>query len=271
MTQSQSYTDQMGRQVEVPFPPRRIVSLVPSQTELLFHLGLDEAVVGLTKFCVHPKEKWRSKPRIGGTKKLHLDRIAELRPDLIIGNKEENERNQIEELAKEFPVWMSDIVTLEDAFSMIKSVGELVDKQAAAGQLLTELGHLFNDQTSAPVRPPISVAYLIWRKPWMVAASGTFIDSMLQTAGFQNVFADKTRYPEITLEELSAARPAVILLSSEPYPFQQKHFAEMEEHCRGAVLKLVDGELFSWYGSRMLLAAPYFANLRSELLLSLKR
>ena len=257
-----TFTDQMGRKVEVPFPPRRIVSIVPSQTELLFHLGLDGEVVGLTKFCIHPEEKWREKPRVGGTKKLLLDRIAELKPDLIIGNKEENERAQIEELEKHFPVWMSDIETAGEAFEMMMAVGEMTDKKGEAEKLVSQIQSAFD---KIPKGKTHRAAYLIWRQPWMVAAGGTFINEMMKMAGLKNVFPNKTRYPEITLEELSAAKPEVVLLSSEPYPFQEKHFAELEKHCPEAVLKLVDGELFSWYGSRMLIAAEYFGNLKMEI------
>ncbi|MBK9013298.1 MAG: ABC transporter substrate-binding protein [Saprospiraceae bacterium] len=263
------FTDQLGNTVHLDAPPRRIISLVPSQTELLFDLGLDEEVVGLTKFCVHPKEKWRTLPRVGGTKKVDFEKIAALHPDLIIGNKEENDRSQIEELQRHYPVWMSDIVTVEDAFSMIKSVGEITGKATKAQELAEEIrialqSSVVNHQSSIPT------AYLIWYRPWMAVGSGTFIDSMLAQAGFTNVFHQKTRYPEITLEELAAAAPQVVMLSSEPFPFKEQHIAEIKQLCPSTVVKLVDGELFSWYGSRMLQAAPYFASLRKEVLTALK-
>ena len=256
------WIDQMGRQLKAPFPPQRIVSLVPSQTELLFHLGLDQEVVGLTKFCIHPEHHWRNKPRIGGTKKLHLDRISELEPDLIIGNKEENERGQIEALEKDFPVWMSDILTIDDALEMIGTLSELVDRRAQGIALVDELSPHF---AAKPFTMRPKAAYLIWRQPWMGVGSQTFIDSMLNCAGFKNILAKKTRYPEISLEELSRLQPDVVMLSSEPYPFKDKHLAEIQEHCPQSIVKLVDGELFSWYGSRMLKAAPYFAKLHAEI------
>ncbi len=268
---SRIFLDQMNRKVEIPvFPPRRIVSLVPSQTELLFDLGLDEEVVGLTKFCIHPEEKWRSKPRIGGTKKVDFDKIAGLHPDLIIGNKEENDRSQIEELAKHYPVWMSDITTLDDAHDMIKSVGEITGKAEVAKDLAEKIRTVFKSPFTS-LQSPITTAYLIWYRPWMAAATDTFIDSMMTATGFQNIFSNKTRYPEITLEELSAAKPDVVMLSSEPFPFKEKHLAEIQQHCPESVVRLVDGELFSWYGSRMLLAAPYFANLHTQISHALKK
>ena len=125
--------DQMHRKIHLPrFPLRRIISLVPSQTELLYDLGLEEEVVGITKFCVHPPEWFQSKARVGGTKTIHFEKIKALQPDLIIGNKEENEREQIEALAECFPVWMSDIATLEDALDMMLRVGALVDRPEQA-------------------------------------------------------------------------------------------------------------------------------------------
>lgn len=263
------YTDQIGNSLKLDAPPQRIISLVPSQTELLFDLGLDDEVVGLTKFCIHPNEKWRTKPRVGGTKQLDFEKIAALKPDLIIGNKEENDRSQIEHLQSLYPVWMSDIVTLDDALDMIKSLGEITGKAANAKHLTTEIQTTFQ----SPIvnrKSEIKVAYLIWYKPWMAVGGGTFIDSMMAQVGFTNVFHAETRYPEITLERLAAAAPQVILLSSEPFPFKEKHFEEIRELCPTALLKLVDGEMFSWYGSRLLLAATYFSSLRNELTALLK-
>lgn len=258
------FTDQLNRTVTLPaWPPRRIVSLVPSQTELLADLGLENEVVGITKFCVHPEEWFREKTRVGGTKTLNFGKIKSLNPDLIIGNKEENERAQIEELAADFPVWLSDVYTLEDAYDMIGRVGELVGKTAEAQKLIEKVKTAF-----AVHRVPCTVhrvAYFIWRKPFMAAGRDTFIDEMLRVAGFQNIFSHKNRYPEISLDELAAAQPEIILLSSEPYPFSEKHFAPFREVCPQARIQLVDGEMFSWYGSRLLHSAAYFRKLRETL------
>lgn len=255
------FTDQLHRLVELPtWPPQRIVSLVPSQTELLQTLGLEQEVVGITKFCVHPEHWYRVKPRIGGTKTLNLEKIAALRPDLIIGNREENDRSQIEALAARWPVWLSDILTLDDACDMVLRVGELTGKATEARGLEAEIRQRFDALSTA--RPePVRAAYFIWRKPYMVAASGTFIHDMLGRAGFQNVFAHLSRYPEIALEALAAAQPEVLLLSSEPYPFAEKHFGPFREACPQAKIWVVDGEMFSWYGSRLLLAERYFKRL----------
>lgn len=259
MAQLVTLTDQMGRQVALPFPPRRIVSLVPSQTELLYDLGLGERVVGITRFCVHPESWFRSKPRVGGTKQVRVERIEALRPDLIIGNKEENDREQIELLAQRYPVWMSDIKTLDDALQMIQQVGQLTDTVEQALRLVRNIRAAF-----AECRPPSTTrtAYFIWRNPWMVAAADTFIQEMMREAGMDNVFAHKQRYPEISLHELAELAPELILLSSEPYPFKEKHMAEIQAACPGALVRLADGEMFSWYGSRLLYSPGYFAGLR---------
>lgn len=259
------FLDQLGRSLQLTsFPPQRIVSLVPSQTELLHYLGLEKEVVGITKFCVHPEHWFRSKTRIGGTKHLHLDRIQALRPDLIIGNKEENPKEQIEELMQHYPVWMSDIQTLEDAYDMIHQIGRLSDRASKAGELVSELQNRFASLPPLPSTP--SVAYFIWRNPYMVAANHTFIHEMIQAAGFQNAFQHKNRYPEISLEELKDLDVDLLFLSSEPYPFKNKHFEEFKPFCQQAVIKIVDGELFSWYGSRLLYSAAYFKELREELI-----
>lgn len=251
-------TDQMHRQVTLPrFPPRRIISLVPSQTELLYDMGLSEEVVGITKFCVHPPEWFQSKARVGGTKTLHFEKIKALQPDLIIGNKEENERVQVETLAEHFPVWMSDIATLEDALDMMMRVGALVGRVERALALADQISASFQAYREQRL-PPRRAAYFIWRKPYMVAAGGTFIHEMMRIAGFENVFADRERYPEITLDTLAAARPEYIFLSSEPFPFAEKHIAVFQETCPHACIRIVDGEMFSWYGSRLRHAPDYF-------------
>lgn len=263
------FIDQMQRKVCVEFPPRRIISLVPSQTELLYDLGLDKEVVGITKFCVHPNEWFRRKTRVGGTKQVKLDIIEQLQPDLIIGNKEENERSQIEALATKYPVWMSDVYTLNDAVNMIEAIGELVDKAENAKNLSKRINVAFDTFHKECTTPTLRAAYFIWRKPYIVVASDTFIDEMLRIAGFVNVFAERERYPDITLEELAEAAPKIILLSSEPYPFKEKHFDEFKRVCPNAVIKLVDGELFSWYGSRLLHTPAYFRRLLNESLIDL--
>lgn len=253
-------TDQMGRRVAVPFPPQRIVSLVPSQTELLFDLGLGNKVVGVTKFCIHPAEARRQAAVVGGTKNFDFEKIAALKPDLIIGNKEENYQTGIEQLAASYPVWLSDMSSLPEALDMIRRVGFIAGAKEKAEALAAEI-----DASFATLPAPTSVetvAYFIWRKPYMVAAAGTFINDLLQRAGFINAFAGQTRYPEISAEQLAAAAPQRIFLSSEPYPFGEKHVAEFQRICPAAKIEIVDGELFSWYGSRLHHSAAYFSQLR---------
>lgn len=245
-----------------PLTPSRIISLVPSQTELLCHLGLTEQVIGITKFCVHPKEWHQNKTRIGGTKTLNIEKIKSLQPDLIIANKEENVREQVEELAKEFPVWASDVNTLEDAYEMIESVGALTGKSSDAKELVAHIKTAFA-QLQTPNNKP-QTAYLIWKDPYMTAGGDTFINDMLTKAGFQNAFTSKQRYPVVTVDDLRSAACQLLFLSSEPYPFKQKHIDELQAHLPKTKIVLVDGEMFSWYGSRLLKAPAYFQNLREQ-------
>ena len=256
--------DQMQREVNIPTQPKRIISLVPSQTELLFYLGLDKEVVGITKFCVHPRVMFKSKPRVGGTKQYNFEKIKSLQPDLIIGNKEENDQTQIELLEKEYPVWMSDIFNLEDALEMILEIGKIVNRKSEAEILIKKITDSFQhcEQVIRQFIHRPRVAYFIWKNPTMVAASQTFINEMLEIAGFENIFVTESRYPQISDTQLAAARPEVILLSSEPFPFKEKHVKEIQAICPNAEIKLVDGEIFSWYGNRLLLAGPYFEELR---------
>jgi ABC-type Fe3+-hydroxamate transport system substrate-binding protein len=259
----QKVIDQMGRECHLPKNPQRIVSLVPSQTELLYDLGLGNKIVGQTIFCVHPYNQFKAATKIGGTKKLQMDKIRKLKPDLIIGNKEENDRSQLEQLEKEFPVWMSDIYNLQDSLRMIEMIGDITGTGDKASIMTNGINSHFN---AIKTGEKLSALYFIWREPWMVAGKNTFINEMLACAGFENAWADKdARYPEINAAEIAAADPDVILLSSEPYPFKEQHIVELNIICPGVPVLLVDGEMFSWYGSRLLLAADYFRQLRVEM------
>jgi len=257
-----TFTDQLSRNILLPDIPLHIISLVPSQTELLFDLGLGHLIVGITKFCVHPANLVKDKIKVGGTKKLNIDLIRSLKPDLIIGNKEENERSQIETLMQEFPVWMSDIANLPEALEMIRGIGLLTKTEDKAHAIALEIEDRFN--SLLPIKKSLQVAYLIWQEPYMVAGQGTFINDMLQRCGFINV-TKQERYPNVTVDNLQQANPNVIMLSSEPYPFKQRHMEAFAAMIPGAKVILVDGEMFSWYGSRMLLAVQYFEKLVANL------
>ncbi|MBY0432965.1 MAG: helical backbone metal receptor [Cyclobacteriaceae bacterium] len=243
-------------------PPRRIVSLVPSQTELLYDLGLDESVVGITKFCIHP-EHWRqSKSIVGGTKNIDLEAVHRLSPDLIIGNKEENERQQIEALRSHYPVWMSDISTLAQAMEMINQISHLTNTVEAGARITQEINEAF--QQLRPL-PALRTLYLMWRKPYMAAANPTFIHSMLEATGLINVLRDEQRYPTLTEDRMRELDPQVVLLSTEPFPFGERHRSEIQAILPKAKIMIVDGEMFSWYGSRLALAPDYFNSLTERL------
>jgi ABC-type Fe3+-hydroxamate transport system substrate-binding protein len=232
------------------------VSLVPSQTEFLFSLGLEERVVGITKFCIHPEQWFRSKIRVGGTKNLDLDAIKQLQPDLIIANKEENTKDQIELLRKDIPVWTSDIETFEDALEMMHQLGAILRAEAKTEEIVQSIKKALNEYELPAT--PIRVAYLIWNNPVFTIAGNTFISDWLAKLGMENVFAHRSddRYPNVTLEEIAAAMPELLLLSSEPFPFKHLHLKEFAAELPGIVPVLVDGEMCSWYGSRMALAPP---------------
>ncbi len=251
--------DQMDFEVTVT-SARRIISLVPSQTELLFDLGLADRIVGVTKFCVHP-EKAKTKTIIGGTKNFRFDVIAQLQPDLIIGNKEENYEEGINQLRKTYPVWMSDIFTRKDAVEMIIALSKITDTVARGNTIIAAIADGFND---LHFFPSLKTLYLIWKKPWMAAGHTTFIHALLEEIGLVNVLNEE-RYPELTDDIIQSLSPQLILLSSEPYPFQEKHIAELQQLVPHARILLVDGEMFSWYGSRLIKAPAYFNALRNQL------
>lgn len=263
-----TFTDQLGNSHTFSSYPKKIISIVPSQTELLYDLGLDDEVIGITKYCVHPKSWLETKSIVGGTKKLDLAKIKALKPDLIIGNKEENEKSQILDLMKEYPVWMSDIKTLEEALNMIELIGEMTGKEKGASRIQNDIREqfsLFKLQTLHLKIHTNKALYLIWRKPYICAGSNTFINHMIQICGLNNVFSSTPRYPHITTEQIQKADPSLIFLSSEPYPFRTKHIQELQSICPNAKVVLVDGEMFSWYGSRLLYAPSYFERLLQNL------
>lgn len=255
---SNEHIDQLGRNVIVNHPPKRIVSLVPSITELLYDLGLFENIVGRTKFCIHPKEPLKAIAKIGGTKNVNFDRVAALQPDLIIANKEENQQEQIEQLSQHFPVWISDISTFSEAMDMINSLGSIFDKAVVAKFIIAQSTNQLKVLTPKNSR---KAAYLIWKKPYMTIGNDTYIHDMLKHCGFENVFGEQTRYPIFTLAELKARQPDILLLSSEPFPFKQQHINELKIEFPNTIIELVDGEAFSWYGTRFLKTFDYLVSL----------
>lgn len=255
-----NFTDQTEHTITLKSAPKRIISLVPSQSELLWDLGLRTELVGITKFCIHPDEMFKSIEKVGGTKKLDIEKIRALKPDLIIGNKEENEQIQIETLRKEFPVWMSDIYDLSDAFEMITAIAQMVEKQTEAEKLVKTIRDNFAKMDISGFKGK-KVAYFIWYNPYMVAAPNTFVNNIIEKLGMINAFSYLSRYPEVNASQIKGAAPDCIFLSSEPFPFKEKHIAELKQICPNAEIILVDGEMFSWYGSRLQYAPAYFNTL----------
>ncbi len=248
---------------QLKYIPSRIVSLVPSQTELLHSLGLENETLAITKFCVHPRGWFKNKIHVGGTKSLHIDKIKSIQPDLIIANKEENIKEQVEELAADFPVWVTDVNTFEGALDMIKDIGLLTHKSREANLLSLKIIEVFKMNNN--IYNPIPTAYLIWQNPFMTVGGDSFISNMMNHGGFENVFENLERYPEINIEDINNSGCRLLILSSEPFPFSQKHIKPLQSILPGIKIILADGEMFSWYGSRLLLAPGYFKKLHEML------
>lgn len=249
-----NYTDQMNRNVQISSTPKRIISLVPSQTELLHYFGLENEVVGITKFCIHPDKWFQSKTRIGGTKNVDIEKVKALKPDLIIGNKEENTIEDITELEKIAPVWMSDVNTLEEALDMNLEIGKSLNKESIAQNLNLSI---LKEKEKCTAKNKDSVIYLIWNNPFMAAGKNTFINSMISSIGLKNSITDE-RYPEVTIAEINRLKPKHLLLSTEPFPFDLNHLTNIQQQLSDTEVRIVDGEMFSWYGSRLLKSFAYF-------------
>lgn len=253
-----TFKDQLNRTVHLTSPPNRIISLVPSQTELLIDLGLEERLIGITKFCVHPKNLRDDIAVVGGTKTVHYHKIEELQPDLIICNKEENTLEMVQELEKICSVWVSDIANLEESLDMIEQLGDLLDVTDKASEIIEIITSEKNAfERLMKTRPMKKVAYLIWKNPYMAAGSDTFINSLLLLNNFQNIISEK-RYPKISIEQLREAD--LVLLSTEPFPFKESDVSELKNQINSEV-RIADGEYFSWYGSRLEKAFGYFKTL----------
>jgi iron complex transport system substrate-binding protein len=260
--------DQLGTTHTFEIVPKRIVSLVPSQTELLYDLGLEEQIVGITKFCVHPFHLLATKTIVGGTKNVKFEKIKALQPDIIIANKEENTKEIVDELSQVCPVWVTDIITIEDNFQMISDFGKLFNKRVEAQKWVDKINFAYCDfQQFIENKSIQKVVYFIWANPYMVAGNNTFINELLQLNKFENIYAKREeRYPEVIIQKMRIqGDPDVVFLSSEPFPFKDEHAFELGRFTHHAKTVFVDGEMFSWYGSRLLKAFDYFKLLHSKL------
>jgi ABC-type Fe3+-hydroxamate transport system substrate-binding protein len=257
------HLDQTGREIHIDQTPKRIISCVPSQTELLYDLGLEKEVVGITGYCVHPSRWLKEKTVIGGTKDLQIERIRSLKPDLIIANREENIKEQIEELARDFQVYVSDIKSPEDTMNLVADLGRITHQQDQAESLNNDIQKALKALEDKKVEG--TCLYFIWKDPYMVVSNDTFIQSMVDLTGLHNPLKEsEERYPTITLDMLSKLQPDVILLSSEPYHFTTAQLHKMAQYCPESIIKIVDGEMMSWYGSRLVKGLKYVKRLREE-------
>lgn len=261
------YTDQIGNTITLASTPMRIVSLVPSQTELLFDLGLEDRLVGITKFCVHPYHLKSTKKIIGGTKKVHVEKIRLLQPDIIIANKEENTEEIVEAMKLIAPVWVSNIITIEDNLQMIEEFGKIFSVRTTARQWIDKINFGLEDFKAFISDKEIKrAAYFIWKNPYMVAGGDNFVNEMMKLNKLSNIYEANGRYPEVIVQKMRIqGDPQILLLSSEPFPFKDEDAFELGRHTHHAQTIFVDGEMFSWYGSRLVKAFPYFKQLRERL------
>lgn len=233
----------------------RIISLVPSITETLIDLA-PEMVIGRTKFCIHPADFVKKLPVVGGTKNFHPEKVRELRPDLVIVNKEENEKEPVEELMKDLNVMVTNIENLDDNYKLIRELGEIVGQQKKAEEICQKTIRIFEENH---LKQSIRTGYMIWRKPYMTVGGDSFVNHILETLGFINIFNDRKRYPEIELKELDETE--LIILSTEPYPFSEKHIPEFSSELPDKKIIVADGEAFAWFGSRLSKLEDFYKNL----------
>ena len=262
MNQLITLTDQIGCSISMQSKPLRIVCLVPSITELLYTLQLQHYVVGITKFCVHPSHWLKAITIIGGTKNVQIDIVKALKPTLIIANKEENELPQIEALKSFCTVYTSNVYNLQTAYTMIEQLGLLTNTSSIASNLVQSIQSQFDN---IKINTTKKVLYLIWQNPFITIGGDTFISYLLQQVGLYNVYSLQLRYPTITISDIKNIEFEYLLLSTEPYPFKQKHVAELQHILPHKNIHIINGEMCSWYGSRLLLAAEYLQAFKKNL------
>jgi ABC-type Fe3+-hydroxamate transport system substrate-binding protein len=283
MTATRRFVDAMGRTVYISRNPRRLVSLVPSLTEILFHFGCGDEVVGITDYCTEPAMEVRQKTRIGGTKNPDLMAILELQPQLVFAVAEENRRDDVARLeAAGVSVYVFEPVTVRDGIDLLWRVAEILACREVVAPSLQAIEAAYAEtQTLTTARPVVRVFCPIWKDPYMTINAGTYVHDMLRVCGGENIFADRDRrfplaadlgqqsertgsrdvdrdrrYPRVTLAEMATLRPDVILLPDEPYVFSEADVADFTafidvpavSHQR---IHLVDGKLLSWYGPRI--------------------
>ncbi len=253
--------DFLGRLIKFDTTPSRVISLVPSLTQAICDVGLEDTLVGITKFCVNPSHIKNNINIIGGTKNPRIEDILSLKPDLIIANKEENRKEDILVLEDHVNVYVSDINTTED-FLLFCDDFKKIFPLSRFDTLSQEIKNL-NKQIPLSLHP-IKVLYLIWKNPYMSVGKDTFIHHMMTTYGFQNTMSDETRYPELSIDDMKAKEIDFIFLSSEPYPFQEKDLIELKKYLPESHMILVDGEMFSWYGSALIKAHHYLIDLQKK-------
>lgn len=259
--------DQLGREISLKSSPKRIISLVPSQTELLCDLGLENELVGITKFCVHPYHLKATKTIVGGTKKVDFEKIKGLQPDFILCNKEENSYDFLPELEIIAPTYFSDVNTIQDSINLITDLGIILNRRTESSNLIAKINFKLNDFKNFIKDKPIrKVAYFIWSKPWMAVGNDTYINEILKLNKFENIYSNMSRYPKVEISKIRhEGDPDVIILSSEPFAFKDEHAMKISTYTNRSITVFADGEFFSWHGSRLLLAFDYFKELHKKL------
>ncbi|WP_019152973.1 ABC transporter substrate-binding protein [Robertmurraya massiliosenegalensis] len=247
--------DHLGRKVGYHFPPQRIVSICPGITETLYELGLEKEIVGRTRYCIFPEDKVAHATIVGGTKDIDIEIVKSLNPDVIIAEKEENTKEMVALLARSYPVFVAEVQSIQDSYRMIEDMGNITNFESNAKNLINAIKNEFN---TIPKVNGKRAAYVIWRNPYMVVGSNTYINSVMEAMGFENPFStSKNRYPSVTKEELQESQLDYIFLATEPFHFKEKHKKEFQEFIPNVPPMIVDGEMF-WYGAKMKVAAEYF-------------
>ena len=265
-------TDDVGREHAFHSSPRRIVSLVPSLTETIALLAGTDKLAGITRYCIHPQEKLRQIPRIGGTKDPNIDQILSADIDLVIANKEENLPQHIEALEKKLPVFITFPRSIQQTIKTVMDLGILTDARDNAEQFSHSCKAILKAiEADSAIAPPLKTACMIWKDPWMTVGPDTYVSDVLATLGLQNIFdSSQDRYFKTALEDVIAREPQVILLPDEPYEFGKSDKALIEDFLKAqgakARVELIDGSSLTWFGSRTLPALGYLRKFKKSLL-----
>lgn len=266
-----TFFDDLGNELTFEKTPKRIISLVPSLTETLYDLNLEENILGITKSCTHPVHFKHTKTIIGDVKDVEIEKIKDLQPHIVFCNKGENSLETIKKLQEFTQVYVTVVKTIDDSIRLVEKLGLILNRRVDAKLINHKINLKLEDFTQFIKEYDVKKAgYFIGYNPWVAAGDNTFINALLALNKFENIYTNKEdMYPIIEAKKIRLeGDPDFVFFPSHPFAFNDKHIFEMGRFTHHASAVYVDGQMFSWFGSRLIKSFDYFKSLRERITLS---